>query len=124
METNQTKKEAKINKPSAHGAIRVRKDTRKRVLAELARINKKDFGRKVRPDEFIALAVSLVTPEHIVKLQESSLSNADRLEREYRSYISAHGPISKDEYLGKRLTGEISAANAPKTDTAEFRKNA
>lgn len=109
METNQAKKEAKTAKPSAHGAIRVRKDTRKRVLAELARINKKDFGRKVRPDEFIALAVSLVTPEHIVKLQESSLSNADRLDRDYKAFIAKNGPMPKDEYLGKRLTGEITS---------------
>lgn len=124
METNQTKKEAKTNKPSAHGAIRVRKDTRKRVLAELARVNKKDFGRKVRPDEFIALAVSLVTPEHIVKLQESSLSNADRLEREYRTYVSTHGAISKDEYLGKRLAGEITSNGSSQTESVAIAKKA
>src|SRR5690349_21174494 len=107
METNQTEKKNKQAKPSAHGAIRVRKDTRKRVLAELAKVNKKDFGKKVRVDQFIALAVSLVTPEHIVQLQESSLSNADRLERDFKSYVAKHGPLSKDEYLGKRLRGEI-----------------
>lgn len=111
METNSTKKEIKPAKPSSHGAIRVRKETRKRLLAELARVNKKDFGRKVRVDEFISLAVSLVTPEYIVKLQESSLSNADRLERDYKVFVSKHGHMPKDEYLGKRLTGEISAQN-------------
>ena len=114
METNQTKKEAKTNKPSAHGSIRVRKDTRKRVLAELARINKKDFGRKVRPDEFSAVAVGRVTAEHIVKLQESSLSNADRLERDYKAFIAKNGPMPKDEYLGKRLNGEISFSSNEK----------
>ena len=124
METNQSKKETKTAKPSAHSAIRVRKDTRKRVLAELARVNKKDFGRKVRPDEFIALAVSLVTPEHITKLQEGSLSNADRLEREFRTYVSAHGPISKDEYLGKRLKGEITSDGNSKTDSSAIVKKA
>lgn len=111
METNSTEKKAKSGKSSAHASIRVRKDTRKRVLAELTRINKKDFGKNVRADEFIALAVNLVTSEHIVKLQEGSLSNSDRLERDYRTYVAQHGHISKDEYLGKRLSGELSNSN-------------
>lgn len=104
---NPVKKETKIAKPVTYSAIRVRKETRKRILTEVARINKKDFGRKVRPDEFIALAISLVTPEHILKLQESSLSNADRFERDYREFVEEHGHMTKDEYLGKRLSGEI-----------------
>lgn len=124
METNQSKKETKTAKPSAHGAIRVRKDTRKRVLAELARINKKDFGRKVRPDEFIALAVSLVTPEHIIKLQESSLSNADRLDRDYKAFVAKNGPMPKDEYLGKRLSGEIESNDGSQSESAKSQKNA
>lgn len=111
METNSTEKKSKSVKSSAHASIRVRKDTRKRVLTELARINKKDFGKNVRADELIALAVSLVTSEHIVKLQEGSLSNSDRLERDYRTYVAQHGHIAKDEYLGKRLNGEIPNSN-------------
>ena len=124
METNSTEKKAKVVKPSAHSAIRVRKETRKRVLADLARANKKDFGKKVRVDELIALAVSLVTPEHIQQLQEGSLSNADRLERDYRAYVAEHGHVSKDVYLGKRLSGEIAAQNASKIDAIENKKSA
>jgi hypothetical protein len=108
MDTQSTEKKAKsASKPTAHASLRVRRDTRKRVLAELARINKKDFGRKVRTDELIALAISLVTPELIEKLQDASLSNADRFERAYRAFTAQHGHITKDEYLGKRLSGEI-----------------
>lgn len=113
MEINSTEKKSKSVKSSAHASIRVRRDTRKRVLTDLARINKKDFGKNVRADEFIALAVSLVTSEHIVKLQEGSLSNSDRFERDYRNYVAQHGHISKDEYLGKRLSGELSYSNDP-----------
>ncbi len=112
MENNQTEKKTKSSKLSAHSSLRVRKDTRKRVLTELAKANKKDFGKNVRADEFIALAVSLVTPEHITRLQESSLSNADRLDRDYKAFVSINGPMSKDEYLGKRLSGEIPAQNS------------
>lgn len=118
MEINSNEKKPKSAKPSAHGAIRVRKETRKRVLSELARINKKDFGKKVRVDEYLSLAVSLVTSEHIQKLQEGSLSNADRLERDYKTYFAEHGFISKDVYLGKRLSGEIPIPN----DFSSFEK--
>jgi hypothetical protein len=107
METNQNDKKTKSNKPAAHGAIRVRKETRKRVLAELAKVNKKDFGKKVHMDELIVLAVSRITPEDVLSLQEQSLSHADRLERDYRAYVAENGHISKDIYLGKRLTGAI-----------------
>lgn len=74
MENNSQEKKAKSSKQSAHGSIRVRKETRKRVLAEMAKINKKDFGRKVHVDTYISLAMGLVSPEHVKTLQESSLS--------------------------------------------------
>lgn len=106
MDSNTNDKKVKTMKPTAHAALRVRKETRKRVLADLGRVNKKDYGKKVRADDYLSLAVSLIQPEHIQKLQEGSLSNADRLDRDYREYVSKHGFISKDEYLGKRLSGE------------------
>ena len=107
MESNVPERKAKPSKPNAYSTISILKETKKRISADLARINKKDFGRTIRADEYLALAVSLVTPELAKQLQESSLSNADRLERDYRAYVSQFGTISKDEYLGKRLSGEI-----------------
>ena len=108
MENNPTEKKVKpASKSSAHASLRVRKETRKRVVADLAKVNRKDFGKKIRTDQYIELAISLVTPEHLVQLQEGSLSNVDRFERDYKAYVAKHGSISKDEYLGKRLSGEI-----------------
>jgi hypothetical protein len=113
MEANTSDKKPKpVSKPSSHAALRVRKETRRKVLAEVAKANRKDFGRKIPIDAFVSLAASLVTPQHIQALQEGSLSNADRFEREYRLYVSKHGAISKDEYLGKRLSGEIKTASS------------
>jgi hypothetical protein len=34
-------------------------------------------------------------------LQQSTLSNADQFEMEYRDYIRKNGAISKDDYYGK-----------------------
>lgn len=106
----------KTNKAKAGGVstvgLRVKRETKRRVLSELARVNKKDFGRKVRADELIALALSLVEPKHLTELQERSLSNADKLDRQYQDYIKAHGSISKDAFLGKLLAGDIGSASA------------
>ena len=107
MNVQMNEKKGKVSKSSGYSSLRIRKDIKRRVLSDLGRINKKDLGRKVHASDYFALLTSLLTEDHIYQLQESSLSNADRLEREYRKYISSHEFISKDEYLGKRLNGEV-----------------
>ena len=107
MEEVQTEKKEKPVKPSRITTLKIKKETKKKIQTELARVNRKEHGRPLHVDDLVAFAVSLVTPEHIEKLQESTLSNADRLERDYRAYTAQIGPMSKDEYLGKRLNGEI-----------------
>jgi hypothetical protein len=106
MDTVQTEKKPKAKTKSTTAPLRVRHETRRKILSEIAKANKKDFGRRVKPDDLIALALSLLEPRHLKDLQEATLSNSDRLEREYRAYIAKNGPISKDAYLGKRLQGE------------------
>ena len=44
-------------------AVRMRRETKRRIAAELAKINKKEFGKKVRVDEFITLALALALVE-------------------------------------------------------------
>ncbi len=79
-------------------------ETRKKLILELTKANKKDFGRRIKPDDLLSVALSLIEAHHIKELQEKSLSNADRLDRDYRSYVQKNGPISKDEYLGLLLS--------------------
>ena len=76
-------------------------------MAIQAKANKKEGGRTIKIDPIIKLALSLIEPKHIKDIQEASLTNQDRLEIEYQAYIAKNGMISKDEYLGKRLRGEI-----------------
>jgi len=119
MEANTVEKKPKSKaKPSTTAAVRVLVETRKRVLQEVAKANKKDFGRRIRTEDIIALAMSLLTPSHLQSLQDSSLSNADRFEQEYRAYVAKNGHISKDAYLGRRLNGEIS----PEISSAKIAK--
>ena len=111
METKQEPKTAKINsKDVSTTPIRVKRETRKKILQELVKANKKDFGRNLRADELIALAVTLLQPEHIRQLQEGTLSNGDRLERQFKGFVAKHGTMSKDAFLGKLLAGEIGEA--------------
>ncbi|MCP0621797.1 hypothetical protein KU644_23890, partial [Salmonella enterica subsp. enterica serovar Kentucky] len=90
----------------------------------LERINKKDLGRRIRAEDYLGLAMSLVTDDHLEKLRESSLTNADRLERDFREYVAQHGPITRDEYLGKRLTGELQTAPTSRRESGNTEKSA
>ncbi|MGK5083115.1 hypothetical protein WDW37_07390 [Bdellovibrionota bacterium FG-1] len=125
METTvANKKEQKAAKKSTHVAIRVEKTTGRLVQQILDQINKKDFGKRVGADAVIAIAIGRVTQGDILGIQETSLSNKDRFERDFARYVAKHGKISRDEYLGKRLNGAIPAEPEPKTGSADLQKNA
>jgi len=109
MENTPVERKAKVTaKSQSHSSLRVNKPTRKRVMEILSKANNKDFGRRIRAEDVIILAIGRVTPDDIAALQETSLNHTDRFERDYRQYIAKNGTISKDEYLGKRLRGELS----------------
>jgi len=105
MEPSEVKKTVVAKKANA-ASLRVKAETRKRIVAELAKVNRKSFGRRVRVDQLLNMLLSLVKAEHIQKLQEDSLSNSDRLEMKYREHIKKHGAVSKDEFLGLLLGAE------------------
>jgi hypothetical protein len=85
--------------------LRVRRETKRKILAELAALNRKELGRKVTADDYVALAISLIRPEHTEALRQRTLSNKDRLEQRYLDYCAQHGKVSKDEFLGLILDG-------------------
>ena len=110
MENPQVEKKTKsTSKSASYATLRVKKVTRKRVMEFLQKANRKDWGKRVKADDLILLAINRVTDNDIAKLQQESMTHADRFEAAYNEYISQNGPMPKDEYLGKRLNGEISA---------------
>ena len=116
METKQEQKAPKSKGVTTSTTpIRVKRETRKKILQELAKANKKDFGRNLRAEDLIALAITLLQPQHIKQLQEAALSNGDRLEQQYKDYAAKHGSLSKDAFLGKLLAGEIGEQSDSKT---------
>jgi hypothetical protein len=109
METQSEKKQKSAQKRPQFASIRIRRELKKQIQSDLDRVNKKDFGRRVRAEDYLSLALGLVSAVHLDELKERTLSNADRLERDYRAFVTKHGHLPKDEYLGKRLSGEIQA---------------
>lgn len=104
MQTQQLQTTAKEKE---FASVRVKTETRDRVLAVVDRLNEKELGRKVIPDDVLAIAVTLLKAEHLEQIQMATLSNFDRLESDYREFVRRNPGVSKDEYLGKLLTGEI-----------------
>lgn len=105
----QTTKPGK-SKPARTDSIRVMRETKKRILIDLAAVNKKDIGRKVTVDDYVQLAISLLNPEHLQKLKDRTLSNKDRLEIKFQEHCSQNGKVSKDEFIGLLLAGGQSLA--------------
>jgi hypothetical protein len=103
--TKSTKSKIKVGTDS----LRVKRETKKRILSELAALNKKEFGKPITPDHFVALAISLLKPEHLQSLKDQSLTAKDRFEQRYRDYCDRHGKVSKDEFLGNLLSMQVSA---------------
>ncbi len=100
-------------KMDSYVSLRLKRDTKRRLLMELTKANKKDLGRKIKSDELLNLALSLIETKHILDLREKSLSNTDRLDRQYHDYSKQHGPISKDDFLGRLMRGELSKGLMP-----------
>lgn len=79
-----------------------------KLLAQLReRANRKEFGRKVRDNEIIYLALTLLEAKHIEDLKDQTYSEQDRLRFAHLEYQKAHGRISLDQFIGKLIRGEI-----------------
>ncbi|OYZ19625.1 MAG: hypothetical protein B7Y39_11540 [Bdellovibrio sp. 28-41-41] len=100
MENSEAKKVAKpTSKKSNSAAIRVALETRKRLLAELAKINKKQYGKRVKIDALLLKLLFHLSAKDVIELQEASLTGRDRMEQSFRAYCSKVGQITMDEYL-------------------------
>ena len=105
MENKIAKANAKINVKNK--SVRISLENQKKAEKILTLANKKKLGRKIKLDHVLAIALDLLTDEHIRKLQDQSLSNEDRKEQLRQRYIEARGPISRDEFTGFMLTKEF-----------------
>ena len=100
VEPVQAEKKLKVSKSTGYSSIRVKKETRRKILQELSRVNKKNYGKKVRVAALIEHILNKLTETDIQLLQEGSLSNGDKFQRNYEKFVAQYGAIPKDEYLG------------------------
>ena len=105
IETNKPATKTKSKNNPMMDSLRILKETKKKILAEVAELNKKPFGKPITPDQYISLAKSLLKPEHLKQLQDQSLTATDRFEIRYKEYCSQNGKVSKDDFLGTLLGG-------------------
>lgn len=106
MQTTQTVKKTKLKTAKLKtDSLRVKHETKKKIQAEVAALNRKDFGRPITADDFVALAITLLKSEHLEQLKDRSLSNKDRMEQKYQDYCAANGKVTKDEFIGLLLDG-------------------
>ncbi len=100
METSEVKKTTKpAGKKSTSAAIRVSIETKKKLLAELAKLNKKPSGKRIKLDAVLLKLISKLTAQDAAELQEASLTGRDRLEQNYRAYCTKFGTTTMDQYL-------------------------
>lgn len=105
MEQDQTTKAEKTSKKTQLNTmpIRISKSTAKIIKGLLQKINKKSYGKKVKPDDLIVKSISLLNDDHLEEIKQATLTNSDRLELAYQEHCKANGQISKDEYFGLLL---------------------
>lgn len=113
METSEVKKATKqVSKKSTSAAIRVAVETRKKLLTELIKVNKKPSGKRVKMDALLLKLIPKLTAQDVAELQEASLTGRDRLEQNYRAYCAKFGQITMDEFLA-RLSEQAVSQIAP-----------
>ena len=102
-----SKKRAPVTGKRSTMLKKVDLETAKQLQQIKDRANKKSFGRKVKDSEVLALAIRLVSPEHIKELQEATYSEKDRLSMIHEEFQKTNGKISLDQFIGKLLKGEV-----------------
>ncbi len=84
METTQVQtqmqRKPKAEKGSGFVTIRVSKETRKRILQDLAKLEaKREFGKRVKAADYVGVAVSKMGQADLSTLAEEAMSGMDRL---------------------------------------------
>jgi len=99
MDTKETPKRKQAVKAKSHsGTIRLTKETIKKISFDLAKINKKEMGRKVKVEAYIREAISGMGEDQFEKLRKESLTPGDKTKLFYRLYCKKNGQISFDEF--------------------------
>ncbi len=87
--------------------IRIHKSTARTLRSIVTKLNRKAHGKKVRPDQVISKALSLLTEVHLAEIEKASYDSKDQFEIEFKKYCQKNGSISKDDFLKKVLLAAL-----------------
>ena len=105
-----TSAKAKVNKSAkgiASSPVRLRAQSRAKLDALVARINKDRAGRRVKPDDLICYSLDLLTDQHLQEIGTRLLTNKERMEILYSKLSKTKRGLSRDEFLGMLLEGKV-----------------
>lgn len=102
METKKVTK--KSNAKAKNKSVRISVATSEKAERWIELANEKKAGSKIKLDQILNLAMDLLTPEHIKKLQTDSLKGSDLQELMRQKYIKQFGNISKEDYIAFTTT--------------------
>ena len=104
-----TSAKAKVNKSpnaSASSPVRLRAQSRAKLDALIARINKNRVGRRVKPDDLICYSLGLLSDNHLQEIGTRLLTNKERMEILYSKLSKTKRGLSRDEFFGMLLEGK------------------
>ena len=97
----------KSTKGNASFPVRLRAQSKARLDALVARINKDRAGRRVKPDDLICYSLDLLTDQHLQEIGARLLSNKERIEILYSKLSKTKRGLSRDEFFGMLLEGKV-----------------
>lgn len=105
-----TSAKAKVNKSAkgiASSPVRLRAQSRAKLDALVARINKDRAGRRVKPDGLICYSLDLLTDQHLQEIGARLLTNKERIEILYSKLSKTKRGLSRDQFFGMLLEGKV-----------------
>lgn len=87
--------------------MRIRRPTKAKLELLLRQANRDRPGRKVKVDDLVLFAVDLISEQHLAEICNRTLSNTDRIELAYRRMSKEKRGLTRDEFFGLVLNGNV-----------------
>lgn len=87
--------------------IRVKRRTKAKLEQLLKQANKDRVGRSIKADDIIWCGLALINDAHIIEIRDRALSNKDRIELLFQSFLKERRGATREEFLGALLAGEL-----------------
>ena len=87
--------------------IRVRQRTKPKLEQLLKQSNKDRVGSSIKADDLIWCGLALINDAHIVEVHDKALSNKDRMQLLFQTFVKEHSGAIREEFIGRLLAGKL-----------------